>query len=219
MICCDLQGTIQWQRSSRSLPLDVDPNFDQQEILPPIVANGRLFLQQPGNGAVECLAPETGAVVWRRGVISLQRIVTVVGDRVIVKAAQGVLALDTATGKILWRRDLSAMLSAIAIASGDGKAGDKNALLCSRQVTLPDKMLIEFSWLDLATGDIKSQTSLTQTTREAIVLGPMVAAGNRLWCLSNRGIEGDLAPPLNVKRIYELQTAIPAAVAVPGAAQ
>ena len=80
-------------------------------------------------------------------------------------------------------------------------------------------MLIEFSWLDLATGDIKSQTSLTQTTREAIVLGPMVAAGNRLWCLSNRGIEGDLAPPLNVKRIYELQTAIPAAVAVPGAAQ
>jgi len=219
VICCDLQGTIQWQRSSRSLPLDVDPNFDQQEILPPIAANGRLFLQQPGNGAVECLAPETGAVVWRRGVIGLQRIVTVVGDRVIVKAAQGVLALDAATGKILWRRDLSAMLSAIAIASGDGKAGDKNALLCSRQVTLPDKMLIEFSWLDLATGDIKSQTSLTQTTREAIVLGPMVAAGNRLWCLSNRGIEGDLAPALNVKRIYELQTAIPAAVAVPGAAQ
>ena len=208
VICSNLQGAIQWQRASRSLALDVDPGFELQELLPPLAADGRLFLHQPGNGAVECLAALTGEVLWRRGVIGLQRVVGIVGERLVVKSTQGILALDTTTGKVLWRRDLAGTLPAV------GMIGSQT-VLGTRLITLPDKMLVEFNWIDLASGDIKGQSALPLTTRELPLLGPMVAAGKRVWCLSNRGIEGDPQPPPNLKRVYELLPALPPVAAVP----
>ena len=79
VLSTDLQGRIVWLRQETALPYTADPAFIHQHCQPAINADGRLFVQQPGSCAIDCLALETGQRRWRRGIIGLQRIVDLPG--------------------------------------------------------------------------------------------------------------------------------------------
>lgn len=199
----DLQGAIHWQRLSSALPTEADPGFAQQEHQPPLVAENRVYLHGTGSVAVECLTPATGEVIWRRGVIGLQRIIGIVGDRLLVKSTRGIRALDAKTGAVLWSRDLMNALPGVAVIGAE-------AVLATRQILLPDRAAVEFVWLDQSTGAVTGRSELPLSARDAVMFGPMVAAEKRIWCVSNRGLGGDAQPPGNVRRIYELSPAVSA---------
>jgi outer membrane protein assembly factor BamB len=196
----DLQGTIQWQRLSSALPMEADPGFTQQEWQPPLASGDRVYLHGTGSVAVECLASATGEVIWRRGVIGLQRIIGLFGDRLLVKSTRGIRSLDAKTGDVLWSRDLANALPGVAVVGGD-------AVLAARQIMLPDRSTVEFVWIDQATGAVKGRSELPLSSRDPVMLGPMLAADKRIWCFSNRGLGGDGQPPGNVRRVYELSPA------------
>lgn len=196
----DLQGTIQWQRLSSALPMEADPGFAQQEWQPPLARDERVYLHGTGSVAVECLAAATGEIIWRRGVVGLQRIVGLFGERLIVKSTRGIRALDARTGAVLWSRDMANALPGVAVVGGD-------AVLAARQVMLPDRSSVEFVWIDQATGAVRGRSESPLGSRDPVMLGPMVAADRRIWCFSNRGLAGDGQPPGNVRRVYELTTA------------
>ena len=84
------------------------PRFIQQHCQPAIESDGRLFVQQPGSCAIDCLALETGQRRWRRGIIGLQRIVDLPDDRLLARTARGLVALNKTTGEVLWQREFPA---------------------------------------------------------------------------------------------------------------
>ena len=60
VIVTDLKGRIEWIRQETTLPYTTDATSIHQHYQPALASDGRLFVQQPGNCAVDCLALETG---------------------------------------------------------------------------------------------------------------------------------------------------------------
>jgi len=201
VLSLDLQGRVQWLRNSAAVPPEIDPTSPTQLRQPPIESGGRLYLQQPGSCAVECLTSQTGEIVWRRGIIGLQQILDLKGDRLLVRSAYGLTVLHAATGQILWRRELPGILSAVARNSA-GK------IFCTRQIVQVDKSQLALLWIDAATGETKAHSLLPLTTgREPLTLGPIMVSGDQAWSCGGRGIEGDLKPGGTGMRISTMQPA------------
>jgi len=203
VLCLDLRGKVQWLRNSEGIPPDIDPTFPFQITQMPRTSGGRIYLQQPGNCAVQCLKAETGELVWRRGVIGLQRIVDINDNRILVQTTYGLTALRASKGEILWRRELPGMLSAVA-------RNSVGQIFCARQIVQIDKSQLALLWIDAATGQTKAHRIIPLTYRDPLLLGPIVASGNRAWCCSNRAIEGDLKPGTSGVQIFALEPSGPA---------
>jgi outer membrane protein assembly factor BamB len=203
VLCLDLQGRVQWLRNSAAIPPEIDPTSLSQLCQPPRESGGRLYLQQQGSCAVECVEVQTGQLVWRRGVVGLQQILDLKDDRLLVRSAYGLAALRAATGQILWRRELPGILSAVA----QNAAG---RIFCTRQIMQGDKSQLALLWIDGATGETKAHSLLPLTSRDPLMLGPIVVGGDRAWCCHGRGIEGDSKPGGNGMRLSTMQPAGPA---------
>jgi outer membrane protein assembly factor BamB len=203
VLCLDLRERVQWLRTSEAIPAEIDPAFHFQLRQMPRESGGRLYLQQPGNCAVQCLQAETGELVWRRGVVGLRRIVDLDNTRLLVQTAHGLTALRAATGEILWRRDLPGLLSAAA----RNAAGQ---LLCARQIVQADNSQLALLWIDAATGQTKAHSLLPLASRDPLALGPIVVGGDRAWCCGNRDLEGNAQPGAPGMRIFALRPSGPA---------
>ena len=109
------------------------------------------------------------------GIVGLERIADLPDNRLLVKTVRGLVALNKATGEVLWQREFTDMRSALArTASG--------LILCARQRTLGDKSQLEFLWIDSATGLTQAQSAMPLEQNRPGFFGPIVVRGDRTWC-------------------------------------
>jgi outer membrane protein assembly factor BamB len=203
VISFDLQARIDWLRQETTLPSAIDPAFVHQYCQPAINSNGRLFVQQPGSCAIDCLATETGQRRWRRGIIGLQQIIDLPDDRLLARTARGLVAVSKTSGEVLWQREFPGMLSALARTSA-------GLILCARQAMIADKPQILFLWIDMATGQTRAHGSVALEKNQPIFLGPIAARGDRTWCCFGYGAANESPAAANSKRIIELRPGKPA---------
>ena len=199
VICADLQGRVSWLREETALPPEQDPLFVQQDCQPAIESNGRLFVQQPGSCAIDCLDLETGHRYWRRGILGLERMADLPDDRLLAKTARGFVAINKTTGEVLWQREHPGMLSALARTSS-------GLILAARQANVADKPHLVFLWIDPATGETRAHGPVAMEKNQQFFFGPIAARGDRTWCCFGYGATNDENP----KRIIELQPGKPA---------
>jgi outer membrane protein assembly factor BamB len=203
IIAVDLQGRIAWLRAENCLPDAVDPVFAQQHCQPAIVSEGRLFIQQPGNCAIDCLDVDTGERRWRRAIVGLQQIFNLSEDRLLARTARGMVAVKKSTGEVLWQREFPGLLAALARTSS-------GMILGARQASIANKPQLQFLWIESTTGRTRAYSLTPLEQNQSVFFGPIAAAGNRTWCCFGHGVRGDSPTAENFKRIIELRPDKPA---------
>ncbi len=196
----DMQGRIAWLREEMPLPWPADPNFSQQQNQPAIETEGRIFVQQPGSCAIDCLDLETGELRWRCGITGLQAIYDLAGDRLLAKSARGLAVLNKTSGKLLWQHEYPEMQPALARTTS-------GMILATRHGSVGDKAFLEFLWIDAATGRTRAHSQIPLEQNQPMVFGPMAAGGGHIWCCFGYSAKGEST---SVKRILELRAVKPA---------
>ena len=92
----------------------------------PIIANGRVFLAPHDAEVVFCLSLQDGSPIWSRPREGLMTIAGEVDGKLIIVAADGVEAVDAATGRRLWRRPL-----------GEGEQPSGRGILTPERIFVP----------------------------------------------------------------------------------
>src|SRR5690606_38330170 len=101
----DAAGHLRWVRQHVVVPADEDPQWVLQQIAPPLVADGRIYIAQPGVRTVDALDPTTGRRYWSAvlpevlGIVGLSPAAAAEGvPQLIVRTEQDLRALDTKSG-------------------------------------------------------------------------------------------------------------------------
>jgi hypothetical protein len=143
---------------------------------PPLLAGSRVFIVQPGVRAIVALEPDSGRRLWRKVSGTVRRLIDVVGERLIVQTDEGLLALDTSSGKTLWQYDERNMLDAI-LCGGDG------GILIARREQVKGEINWRpvLVWLKPETGEETARTVLETLKHERPKFGPLIVGGGKLW--------------------------------------
>jgi len=138
-----------------------------------------VFATQPGVWGVECCELETGRLAWRQAAGSLRRLIGQAGNRLILETADGPLALDPATGAILWSRLVPRSL-AVRICGQPASVvcvGERVGRLSRRE--RPDG--IALAWHDAETGQPLGASVIDSPLAPGWLLGPWFGAEKRQW--------------------------------------
>lgn len=181
-LCCDINGNLRWIRRPTALPPDEEPSWVRQYVERPLVADGQVFLAQPGVRTVECVEPETGRLVWSKVLPGMESVIGEVDGRVIVRTEQAFLALDAKEGKQLWSHARPDLFDAILL------GGDGGLVYVEREPTKAnkDRFSPRLVWLDLTTGQAKHTFSLATLEDADPHFGPLVSYKDRLWSFWGR---------------------------------
>ncbi len=87
-------GTERWRTALSGLTL-------------PLVADTRLLVAATEAGELVALHPDSGAVLWRRGLTERLTVAPALGDVIVVVSGSRVMALDRLTGAPRWERQLA----------------------------------------------------------------------------------------------------------------
>jgi len=184
VLCCDLRGRVRWLRKRLWIPTSVrSDTLDapmQPYHRPPLVADGRLYVSQPGAPSVACLDLETGRVHWRRTLPGAIRLLGLHDGRLVVQTLAGFEALETKTGKTLWLHAVEAILDAHL---GGLPGGLVYAALEPRRDGRKRPRMV---WLDPAAGHPFGQWPLEQPTGKQPALGPLLFNANRVWAFGSQ---------------------------------
>ncbi|MBI4606114.1 MAG: PQQ-binding-like beta-propeller repeat protein [Planctomycetes bacterium] len=176
--CAGPGGERQWVRRQPWLSRAEDPRWLETEHARPLVDAGRVFVSQPGVRAVECLEIESGRLLWTAAVPELRRVAGLAGGALIVAGSGGVLALEAATGRRLWRRDEP------RLAAGPIGAGS-TVLHAVLEGSGPPRLAL--AWTDASSGrELGPPQALEGLAGDRPRLGPLVSAAGRLWAVFGR---------------------------------
>ncbi len=178
----DFGGKVRWVRKHVTIPHEEDPRWVLQRFDPPLIADGKLFIAQPGVRTVDCLDPQTGRQFWSVVLPELLGIVGLSGHRLIVRTETDLRALDLATGQTLWRTLASELHSSQLV-------DDRSLLIAARQRTPQsnDQWLTRLVWLDAATGQPAATCTLPNLVDADPRLGPLVPYKDRIFTFFGRG--------------------------------
>jgi outer membrane protein assembly factor BamB len=180
VLSADLLGRPRWLWREAWLPPVVDQGWMEQLHQPPLVADGHVFVAQPGVRVIACLDLESGQPHWRYADADLVAIVGLLGERLVVRTASGFVGLDTATGEPVWSHEGGDLLAAFAM---DGRAG----LLYARRERLSDgSSRPRFVWLDPQTGTVTASSPLEGFVDPSPMLGPIVGGGEQFLAFAGR---------------------------------
>ncbi|MFN0018149.1 MAG: PQQ-binding-like beta-propeller repeat protein [Pirellulaceae bacterium] len=179
---CDVAGNLKWVRRQTVLPADEEPRWILQLYQRPLVEQSRLYVAQPGVRGVDCLDVHSGARNWTSSIPDIVGIIGIAEDKLLVRTETDVRALDKATGKFLWRRELSDPHS-FALCSG------KSLLIAQREPVPIQNNLIQnrLTWLETASGDSVATTVLPNLNDPDPRLGPLVQYKDRIWTFFGKG--------------------------------
>jgi len=113
----------------------------------------------------------------------LRRMVELAGDKLVLETAGGFKALDAATGKQLWRHEVSGVLHGQLCGTTGG------LLYACRERANAESWRPCLVWLDTDTGAPLGRSPLANLADKTPYLGPLVSDGTRLWAFSGRGRE------------------------------
>ncbi|MBN2473233.1 MAG: PQQ-binding-like beta-propeller repeat protein [Pirellulales bacterium] len=186
-LCCDLSGAVHWIRRQIWTP----PPSEIRHAAPwlrqvhhqPLCFEDRVYATQPGVWAVECLELETGQLIWRAALPRLLCTVGRIGNRLIVETTDGLTALDTETGKVLWEHATEDRLDTRACGRADAlcyvKLGDQDTPQSDQKQ--PRRPVLV--WLDPRTGRTMAETELPidLASDKTPAIGPLVGGADRHW--------------------------------------
>ncbi len=188
VICCELPGRVRWLRRQIFAPPPQIPSpqefkaallWYQQTHNPPLVAGDRIYVTQPGVWAVECLNLDNGRLIWRQPLPEITSLAGRIDRRLVVGTADGVLALDAQSGKILWRCEMPDRLEPIL-------CGPPGGILCMRLETANDAKAARrpvLVWLAPETGQVVRECTLEPPSEGAALIGPILVQGDRQWAI------------------------------------
>jgi hypothetical protein len=181
ILCCDFEGRIRWLRRQTWVPPHVDFAWVAQQQQPPLARDGRLYVMQPGVRTLVCLDQTSGRIVWQRVLPDAQRM-EFCGPRLLVRVRDGLIALNLASGDVLWRAGIERMLDGQIIA-------DKGPLLLAarEQVRGENNWRPVLVWLDPEKGKEIGRYAIDSLKHEKPKLGPLLMHDGKLWALFGRG--------------------------------
>jgi outer membrane protein assembly factor BamB len=170
---------VSWSKERRS-PRPGRPSFESPATPlahdPPCMDQAQLYAAQPGGWEVECLDLDTGRLRWRQIVANLVRVRGVSGGALIVETNDELCALDRQTGKPLWSRTIRGPLVTLTAGPNSPTAILEQDLSAGSSDSRPT-----LAWLDPATGRTTASAALDLPAGNPSRLGPVVAAGGRVW--------------------------------------
>ena len=185
VLVCDLEGRVRWlRRQIYAPPTRQIPHaamWLRHAHAAGLVADGRIYATQPGVWAVECIEMETGRLVWRKALPEMIALAGKLDSRLIVETTDGLLALDTRTGDVLWRRDVADRL--------DTRIGGGAEAICCVRLEPPDATnpgkprRPMFVWIDPQTGETATESTLNLSKDKGVLLGPVVVREGRQWAM------------------------------------
>ena len=172
----DGEGRVLWIRESESLPFEADVDSVRQHYRPPVLAESRLLIAQPGVRKIECLDPSSGRLLWDRVLPDVEAILGVDQEAAVLRMRRDIASIDIKTGDILWFRTLDDSLLAAHYFARDG-------LIVSRLIK-PDpngrELCPQLLLLDCKTGNTTQELTLKTLSGAQPRLGPLLAVGDRL---------------------------------------
>ena len=202
VLSCDLLGQPRWLRRQTWLPPVDNYGFFRQFRQPPLVADGRVYLVQPGVLAIEALDVESGRQVWQQSFPELRRVVGIVNQQVIVETATGLHALRVDNGERVWSSTATGLLEAQI-------CGAPGGVLVARTIRLRNEQRrICLAWLDAATGRETARLMMPDMQDKEPQVATLLPWKDRLWLAWGH-------QPRDFKR--ELIELVPGATVLPGA--
>ncbi len=151
-----------WQASSWYLPIAT----------PPLLANGRVHVHQPGSWTVQALAADTGELLWTRTDGRLLRILAAWDGQLWTQAEDGLLVFDGSDGQLVRVVPFENLL-AVGFLPRLGKVW----CVTSRELAgKAEQREWRFHWLDAGAGDVVREVGIPSEGRDWSFFGPMVAS-------------------------------------------
>ncbi len=142
--------------------------------IPPVAADGRLYVHQPGSWTVEALSQETGEPIWSRSDGRLIGILAVWDDRLWLQAEDGLLILAKMDGRVQRFCPLTSLL-----ACGFSPKTEQVWCVTSREVPgRREEREWRFLWLDARDGRIVHEMGIPAEGKDWQFFGPVIAASD-----------------------------------------
>ena len=195
-LCCEPWGDLRWSRRHLIVPPDTDPGWITQEFARPVVRGDVAFLCQPGVRTAECVNVETGRLLWRRMLPGLRAVVGASDKQVIIHTDRGLVAVDALTGESKWSRTIQRILYAHR---WDGS----RYVMCAAQHDLTTGDTPRLVWVSVEDGRILKSLALPSLQGSEPCLGPLAAAGDRLWAIGGHGYDNPRRELVELVRVIE----------------
>ncbi len=178
---CDLQGKPHWLR--RQIWLPREESWLEQYREPPLVIGDRVFVCQPGVESIDCLDLESGVRDWQEHIPRIRQICPGTEERLIIRAGEALLALDTRSGEIIWRREIP-LLHRV---EGCGRPGGLLCTTIEQSRTAQNQWTPTLVWIDVRTGKEKGRSPLWELSGNKPKIGPILSRQGSLWAFSGTG--------------------------------
>jgi len=135
---------------------------------------------------VECVELATGRLAWRAPSSGLVRIVGEAVGLLVVQATDGLIAIDSSTGRLRWSHDVEHPRQ-VRVDRQDG-------LVFYCRPTREDRdepWQLAFVWLDVHTGRLRHETLVAIPDGLGRWFGPLVGFGDRMWASAADGERPD----------------------------
>jgi outer membrane protein assembly factor BamB len=183
VLACRPGSGLEWIRRQLWMPPPSEGFYEAaawyaQIHQPPLVAGGRVFATQPGVWGVDCLDLATGRLVWQRSAGELVRLVGLIEERLVVEAADGLFAVDAATGNRLWTHEVAQPAESRVLAG-------QRVIEYLQTVPQADGAApqLALTRIDVDNGQVRRRTFLKGPAEKEPLWGPLATSGGRQWLL------------------------------------
>lgn len=175
VLCCDLLGQPRWLRRQTWLPPNDQFGFFRQFRQSPLVADGKVYVIQPGVLAVEAIDIDSGRRVWQQAWPELRRIVGQVNQQIIIETGSGLHALRADNGELLWSNNVPGLLEAQI-------CGLPGGVMLARTIRLRNEQRrLCVAWLDAASGRETSRFMLPDMHEKDPQAATLLPWKDRVW--------------------------------------
>jgi outer membrane protein assembly factor BamB len=181
-LALDPDGEVRWVRKHVTVPAEEDPRWILQTYQRPLLADGRMFVVQPGVRSIDSLDPATGRLHWSVVMPDVLGMVGLSGTSLVVRTERDLRALDRTSGQTLWRLPVEELHSFQLV--------DDTTLLVAGRERIQnnnDQWLTRLTWIDAHIGQPTKTCTLPNLTDNDPRLGPLVPYKDRVFTFFGRG--------------------------------
>jgi outer membrane protein assembly factor BamB len=197
VLYCDAAGDVLWVRQEPWVPSRLSATRNPQCQQRPLVRDNRVYFATEGVQGVTCVSLDTGELIWRLPLPSIQKIVGLTNNRMFVQTDDAIVQADASDGTIVWQHVAQDLVSCLL------PTDESRSLCLLRYRPLAGaERAPAIVWLDAETGEPIASHLLLELHGKAATIGAIVAGENRLWCCTAKHDEASGIAA--VRRIVEL---------------